>query len=255
MSKMSNIRQVIYLSDDYCLVDENSDCVFDATFVDLSGALAISDSMALLPLQLATHDGAKVHIRDAIFNGLVKPSRITELMRAKAVSHWLGHFNYCVKCGTPRAAFQDDLGSTCSNCGHIQYPQVSPCMIVLVENEDHCLLAHHRRHVNTPIYSTLAGFVEAGESIERCVHREVKEEANISVHNLSYFSSQAWPMPNQLMVGFHAQYREGEIKGCDEEIVDLQWFKYDELPAIPPETTIAGQLIRDFVSRRTALNN
>ena len=100
------------------------------------------------------------------------------------------------------------------------------------------------------MYSTLAGFVEAGESIEQTVHREVFEEVAIRVDNLEYFGSQSWPFPNSLMLGFHAEYAGGEIVCQADEIADAKWFKPDNLPQTPPRTAISGWLIEEFIRRR-----
>ena len=93
------------------------------------------------------------------------------------------------------------------------------------------------------MYSTLAGFVESGETLENAVHREVFEEVGVKVKNLRYFGSQPWPFPHSLMCGFLADYDSGDIKIQEREIVDAQWFGFDDMPNIPPVFSIAGQLI------------
>ena len=131
---------------------------------------------------------------------------------------------------------------TCPSCRLISYPRLSPSIIVLVTRGDEILLA---RNANWPqgMYSTLAGFVEAGESIEQTLHREVFEEVGLRVKNLKYFGSQSWPFPNSLMLGFHAEYDGGDIVCQAEEIADAQWFTIDNLPQTPPKTAISGWLI------------
>ena len=105
------------------------------------------------------------------------------------------------------------------------------------------------RNINWPagMYSTLAGFVESGESVEQTVHREVLEEVGLQVKKLQYFGSQSWPFPNSLMLGFHAEYQSGEIVCQAGEIADAQWFTKDSLPQTPPKTAISGWLIEEFV--------
>ncbi|MDZ7685149.1 MAG: NAD(+) diphosphatase [Gammaproteobacteria bacterium] len=110
------------------------------------------------------------------------------------------------------------------------------------------LLAKNAR-ARASFYSTLAGFVEPGESLEECVHREVKEEVGITIRNLEYFASQAWPFPNSLMLGFHAEYDSGELVLQEEEIADAGWFHFSDLPKHPSPVSIAGRLIHDYVRR------
>ncbi|GEA08640.1 hypothetical protein KUL42_34010 [Alteromonas sp. KUL42] len=98
------------------------------------------------------------------------------------------------------------------------------------------------------MYSTLAGFVESGESLEEAVHREVFEEVGVKVKNLRYFNSQPWPFPHSLMVGFIAEYDSGDIRCQENEIDDAQWFDTHALPNVPPKVSIAGQLIAETVS-------
>jgi NAD+ diphosphatase len=130
----------------------------------------------------------------------------------------------------------------------IAYPRLSPSIIVLISKGEEMLLA---RNAAWPqgMYSTLAGFVEAGESIEQTVHREVMEEVGLQVKGLQYFGSQSWPFPNSLMLGFHAKYAGGDILCQPEEIADAQWFTKDTLPQIPPKTAISGWLIQEFLDQ------
>tara|TARA_B100000029_G_C16852102_1_gene695932 strand:- start:102 stop:416 length:315 start_codon:yes stop_codon:yes gene_type:complete len=99
------------------------------------------------------------------------------------------------------------------------------------------------------MYSTLAGFVEPGESIEQTLVREVNEEVGVNVNNLEYLGSQPWPFPNSLMLGFHAEYVSGEIVLQEEEIADAGWFACDDLPNIPGKTAIARWLIDDYLEK------
>jgi NAD+ diphosphatase len=121
-------------------------------------------------------------------------------------------------------------------------------MIVLVTKDEEMLLA---RNAAWPqgMYSTLAGFVEAGESIEQTVHREVMEEVGLQVEELTYFGSQSWPFPNSLMLGFHAKYVAGDIVCQPGEIADAQWFNKNSMPQIPPKTAISGWLIDEFLQQ------
>ena len=102
------------------------------------------------------------------------------------------------------------------------------------------------------MYSALAGFVEAGESLEDCVHREVAEEVGLQIQGLRYYGSQSWPFPNSLMVAYTAEYVSGEIVPQPGEIEDAQWFSIDALPSIPPRFSISGHLIRDTMDAMRA---
>ena len=102
----------------------------------------------------------------------------------------------------------------------------------------------------TNMYSTLAGFVEPGESIEQTVHREIMEEVGLKVSNLRYAGSQSWPFPNSLMLGFHCDYAGGDIVCQEEEIADAQWFDANNLPNMPPKTAISRWLIDEFLERQ-----
>jgi NAD+ diphosphatase len=120
-------------------------------------------------------------------------------------------------------------------------------MMALVWRPGELLLARSQ-HFARGMYSALAGFVEAGESLEDCVHREVAEEVGLRVQGLRYFGSQSWPFPHSLMVAYTAQYAGGEIVPQPGEIEDAQWFAIDALPGIPPRFSIAGHLIRDTLA-------
>ncbi|MEM7000321.1 MAG: NAD(+) diphosphatase [Pseudomonadota bacterium] len=166
--------------------------------------------------------------------------------RAQQVIDWDATHQYCGRCGDEMQDHPTDRAKKCPSCPVINYPRLSPSIIVLVTRGDEMLLARNAAWPNG-MYSTLAGFVEPGESIEQTVHREVFEEVGIRVKNLRYFGSQSWPFPNSLMLGFHAEYAGGDIVCQAEEIADAQWFKADALPQIPPKTAISGWLIEEFV--------
>ncbi|WP_111640864.1 NAD(+) diphosphatase [Marinimicrobium alkaliphilum] len=172
--------------------------------------------------------------------------------RALQLAQWQRDHRYCGRCGRPTRSLADERAKVCDACEQRYYPRLSPCMITLVTRGDECLLALHARARQRPMYTALAGFIEAGEAVEDTVRREVMEEVGLKVHRLRYFGSQSWPFPGQLMLGFHADYRSGEICVDGEEIVDARWWRFDQLPDVPPVTTLSGQLIRDFVERCNA---
>ncbi len=166
--------------------------------------------------------------------------------RALQISRWQINHRYCGRCGAFTSMATDEFRLDCKQCGMDYFPRISPCVIGLVKKGEYCLLASGVRHPET-LFSTLAGFIEVGESAEQAFVREVKEEVNIDIHNLQYAGSQPWPFPGQLMIGFTADYLSGDIVIDPKEIVEAGWFRYDNLPNVPPEHSIAGQLIKRFV--------
>ncbi|MDF2674228.1 MAG: Zn-finger containing pyrophosphohydrolase [Clostridiales bacterium] len=159
---------------------------------------------------------------------------------------WFENNRHCSKCGTLAEDKQDEVAKICPKCGFINYPRISPAIIVAVINKDKLLLAHNSRFVEKR-YSVIAGFVEPGETFEECVVREVKEEVGIEVKSIKYFSSQPWPFPDSVMIGFTAEYAGGEIKEDGIEILDAGWYGADELPMTPSGGSVAGKLIKWFV--------
>ncbi|UNP89011.1 NAD(+) diphosphatase [Aeromonas encheleia] len=151
---------------------------------------------------------------------------------------------FCGECGTPMVPKAGEWAQQCRQ-GHVVYPRISPCIIVAVRKGSDILLAAHRRHYQAedPMYTVLAGFVEAGENLEQCVAREVFEESGIRVGKVRYVASQPWPFPHSLMMGFIADYEGGEIRVQDEELVAADFFGADRLPRLPPHGTIARRLI------------
>ena len=168
--------------------------------------------------------------------------------RAKQIVGWHATHRFCGRCGGTTEPVSGELAMRCTRCGMMHYPRLSPAAIVLVKRGEQILLA---RSPGFPkgLYSVLAGFVEPGESIEETVAREIGEEVGIGVRNVTYFGSQPWPFPNSLMIGFTADYADGELAPDPGEIEDAGWYTADALPQLPPETSIARAMIDDFVKR------
>lgn len=173
--------------------------------------------------------------------------------RALQVAQWFYDHRFCGRCGQATVQDEIDRAKVCRHCELRFYPRISPCMIVLITRGEQLLLAHHHR-ASRVMYTTLAGFVEAGETVEDCIRREIMEEVGVSVGKLEYFRSQPWPFPNQLMLAFFAEYAAGEINIDPAEIVDAKWFRYDQLPQVPAKATVAGQLIAHYVDHLCQLN-
>lgn len=182
--------------------------------------------------------------------GLVSEEQFLLAGRALQIVQWHLDHQFCGRCGRPTVSNDDEQAKVCHHCELHVYPRLAPCAIVLVTRGSECLLAHHLRSKN-PVYTALAGFVEAGERVEDTIHREIMEEVGIAVHSPRYFQSQPWPFPHQLMLGFHAEYASGDIQIDKSEILDARWWRYDQLPQVPPVATLAGQLIAHFVQQQT----
>ena len=167
--------------------------------------------------------------------------------RAIQIVEWDRTHQYCGHCATGTTQLPNERAKRCPKCGLVNYPRLSPAIIVLVSRGEELLLG--RAHRFPPgMYSVLAGFVEPGESLEETVMREVREEVGIEVKDIRYFGSQPWPFPNSLMIGFTATYASGDIIIEPQELVDAAWFNKDNLPQIPPKLSIARKLIDWFVS-------
>jgi NAD+ diphosphatase len=161
---------------------------------------------------------------------------------ANQLVHWADTHRFCGRCATPTKKVPDERAMRCPSCDLLAYPRISPAIIVLVRRGDEALLARGARFP-LPFYSTLAGFVEVGETLEDTVAREIREEVGIEVDRVRYFGSQPWPFPHSLMVGYTAHWTRGELRPNAEEIVDAQWFRAGALPTIPPRLSIARRLI------------
>ena len=149
---------------------------------------------------------------------------------------------FCGKCGSRTVQVKTELARRCPSCGIVTYPCLSPAIIVLVMKGDQILLARSPRFP-PGMFSVIAGFVEAGESIEHAILREVREETGISIKNIHYFGSEPWPFPHSLMIGFTADYAGGDIVIDANEIESAFWFDREHLPRTPERMSISRALI------------
>jgi len=163
---------------------------------------------------------------------------------------WDRTYQYCSLCRGALKSRNDLRAKQCEACGRLEFPRISPAIIVLIERGDTLLLARSPRFTGE-FFSVLAGFVEPGESLEQAVHREVQEETGITVQDIAYFGSQPWPFPDSLMIGFTAQYASGEIRIDGDEIIEAGWYRAGNLPRVPGKLSIARQLIDWFVKKHS----
>jgi NAD+ diphosphatase len=167
--------------------------------------------------------------------------------RATQVVEWADTHRFCGRCATSTQRVTGERCMRCPNCGLLGYPRISPAVIVLVRRGDEALLARGARFPGV-FYSTLAGFVEIGESLEDTIAREIREEVDVEVTNTRYFGSQSWPFPHSLMLAFFADWAAGDIHADGKEILDARWFRATDLPPIPPPLSIARQLIDAWIA-------
>jgi NAD+ diphosphatase len=170
-------------------------------------------------------------------------------LRAFHLLTWLKNNQFCGRCGSKMSTMTEELAQQCANCGHIAYPKISPAIIVAITKKDKILLARNDRFPPGR-YSVIAGFVEAGETLEEAVKREIKEEVGITAKNIRYFSSQPWPFPDSLMIGFTAEWADGDIAIDNKEIVAADWFSANNLPGIPTPDSLGRKLIDWFIAKQ-----
>lgn len=168
--------------------------------------------------------------------------------RAWQIADWARTHRFCGACSGSMHALAGERAMKCAACGHSAYPRISPAMMVLVKRGPEILLARHHRV--SAIHTALAGFLEAGESIEEAVHREVHEEVGLQVKDLRYFASQSWPFPHSLMIAFTAEYAGGEVRVDPAELLEARWFgPGDAMPKLPMRRSVARALIDANIPR------
>ena len=155
---------------------------------------------------------------------------------------------YCGICGAPME-WASSISKRCTRCGEELWPKLNTAIIVLVRRGEEALLVK-AKNFRRDYYGLVAGFVETGESLEECVAREVMEETGLRVENIRYFASQPWPYPMGLMIGFQADYVEGDIALRDGELCDAAFFTRDTIPAIPGKMSMARMLIDDWLGKK-----
>ena len=161
--------------------------------------------------------------------------------KASQILYWDKHSRFCPTCGVPTVQ-ETPIMKKCPKCGLEMYPPIATAIIVLIQRGDEILLVHNRAF-KRDYYGLVAGFLEAGESLEQCVRREVMEETGLTIKNLRYFGSQTWPYPSGLMVGFTAEYESGTIKLQEDELTAGAFYNRNNLPHIPQKMSIARKLI------------
>jgi len=203
---------------------------------------------------LAAH-GEFLGLRD--LTAMVSETDAALLAYAKAMVGWRKQHRFCGLCGSARRSSDGGFVMACENetCGDRSFPRLDPAVIVLVHDRDRCLLGR-QPHWPEGLFSTIAGFVEPGESLEDAIRREVREETNIRVGQCAYLASQPWPYPAALMIGYHAEAQTSDIRLNDGELAEAKWLSREDIRTgavvLPPRFSIAYRLIDTWLNREPA---
>ena len=224
--------------------------------------LGVRDGVPVFAVDVSTEDAPAGLLPDAAAfadlrttMGLLKAADASVLAHARGLMHWRTKHRFCGICGAtcePRSAGHV---MHCTGCGVDHFPRTDPAVIMLVAHGDRALLGHSARFPTSTMYSTLAGFVEPGESLEEAVAREVFEESGIRVANVRYHSSQPWPFPASIMLGFYADALTEDITIDPEELTDARWFTRVQMHSprdhgfqLPRGDSVASRLIEDWLN-------
>ncbi|MBN8534045.1 MAG: NAD(+) diphosphatase [Rhizobiales bacterium] len=232
-----------------------ADAVF-LGFCDQQPAFAVALDASLEESLKADAALSVVGVRQAALERQVSAEVLGAMAQGKAMTAWHLRHRFCANCGSPTVSAQGGWRRDCKACEAQHFPRTDPVVIMLIVHEDRCVLGRQQRFVPN-VYSTLAGFVEPGETIEAAVRRETFEEAGIRTGRVRLVANQPWPFPMSLMIGAFAEATSFDITIDTDELEDCRWFSRDEVlsmiekrhPAglmIPPRMAIANHLIRLF---------
>ncbi|MFD7527965.1 NAD(+) diphosphatase [Streptomyces sp. NPDC059849] len=258
--------QVIPLWRDHCLVRD--DTPIRLPLAEARGILDAADDQVLLGLdgeaavfaadvsrvdrsnavELATADTV-LEVRAMV--PTITPDEAGLLAYARGILHWNRNQRFCGACGGPAVPSNGGHLRTCQDCGKLLFPRIEPAVIVLVElpgTPRRCLLGRHAGS-GPDRFSTLAGFVEIGESLEDTVRREVAEEAGVTVGTITYQGSQSWPFPSGMMIGFRAEAVSDWIDVDNVEVVEARWFTAAELRSRITDSAVGGPYRVDSIDK------
>lgn len=203
--------------------------------------------------------GKFVDLRSIAMQGLISPPQLAILAQGKSLTSWHRSHQFCSACGSVSVPVDGGIRRNCPTCNVDHFPRTDPVVIMLIVHGDDCLMGRGA-HYNEGQYSTLAGFVDQGESIEEAVRREIMEETRIKVGKVSYGTSQPWPFPSTLMIGCFGEALDYDIHIDDHEIEHARWFSRQEVRLmfdkthpdgliVPQKYAIAQHLIKQFADQ------
>ena len=175
-------------------------------------------------------------------------SSANRIIRACHIAQWRWNSRFCGTCGAKNENIPMQTERICPKCGRTEFPRICPAIIVLITDDENRILLAHNKRFKAGVYSHISGFNEAGETLEETVIRETREEVDIEVKDIVYISSQPWPFPCSLMVGFKARYSSGTIKPDGDEIEDAKWFTKNNLPNLPGEGSLSRYIINRWIN-------
>jgi len=240
---------IVFDNDEIWVEGINNDLKFMFNNIPLNGMYEeiAPDNFVMESSASPSHNAFKINLRQIFESCGEDAFHLTG--RARQLLHWRKTHQFCGCCGERLQRHQTETAMHCAQCGVMYYPRINPVVITLIHRDDSILLARRNDPNFNHFWSIVAGFVEAGESLVNAVRREIREEVGIEVKNITHVSSQQWPFPNNLMIGYRAEYASGEITPDGEEIAEARWFTYDNLPRIPGKVSIARKLIDAFFSQ------
>ena len=238
---------------DGCLVADGRPASFagePSVFLGLDGAAGVfaADLSGLDEADALRRAGADAVVDVRRLFTSMDGSEAAVLAYARGMLHWHRNQRFCGACGAATVARHAGHQLECSGCGKLLFPRIEPAVIMLVTSPDgrRCLLGRHRGAA-ADAYSTLAGFVEIGESLEDAVHRELAEEAGVRVASVRYQASQAWPFPSGLMVGFRAEAASEDVAVDEDELLEARWFTRSEVRDLIARHRASGRDRRDSI--------
>ena len=228
-----------------------TDCGFDLDVAHYLGTLDGAHCYGLTLPQDATlpADLELLGMRALILEGNETAAAVAG--HAYQVLEWARTHRYCGACGEPTIAHATDRAVECRGCRLVFYPRIAPVIMAVIYRDGELLLTRKPGYAPGR-YTVVAGFVEAGESLEQCLAREVLEEVGVTIRNPRYFGSQPWPFPNSLVMAFSAEWADGEVCPDGAELEDARWFGVDALPGLPEQVHISRQLIDATLERLRA---